>query len=78
MEDIHTPTVVSGRRAVNGIHGTQPTTLAELSAEKERLEGQLRALSGVLDSVRRYLHTSTFSQGRAMANPSTARHEHER
>jgi hypothetical protein len=44
------PTVPSGAQ-VNGVNGTTPKTFAELTAEKERLEGELSALSAVLDSV---------------------------
>jgi hypothetical protein len=50
MDDIHMPTVPSGSQ-VNGVNGTEPKSFAELTAEKERLEGELSALSTVLDSV---------------------------
>jgi 26S proteasome regulatory subunit N4 len=50
MEDVHMPTVPSGAQ-VNGVNGTAPKTFAELTAEKERLEGELSTLSAVLDSV---------------------------
>ena len=54
MDDIHTPTVPSGptsssSRPNNAFEGKAP--LMELISEKERLEGELTALSSVLDSV---------------------------
>ncbi|MCJ1411547.1 putative 26S proteasome regulatory subunit, partial [Ptychographa xylographoides] len=53
MDDIHTPTVPSGptsssSRPNNAFEGKAP--LMELISEKERLEGELTALSSVLDS----------------------------
>jgi hypothetical protein len=50
MDDIHMPTVPSGSQ-VNGVNGRVPRTFAELTAEKDRLEGELSALSAVLESV---------------------------
>lgn len=44
------PTVPSGSQ-VNGVNGRVPRTFAELTAEKDRLEGELSALSAVLESV---------------------------
>jgi 26S proteasome regulatory subunit N4 len=55
MDNIHAPTVPSGpssRQAVNG-NATQ-LSFAELSARKENMEAELKALSGVLDSVSVY------------------------
>jgi hypothetical protein len=48
--DIHTPSALSAART-NGVNGTHPTSFAELSAEKLRMEQELSALSSVLDSV---------------------------
>lgn len=53
MDNIHAPTVSSGPRT-NGVNGTEPTTYPELVAAKESIEAELKALSSVLDSVRRY------------------------
>jgi 26S proteasome non-ATPase regulatory subunit 9 len=51
MDDIHTPSVAS--RHTNGFaDASSPKTLRELTAEKDRIEGELSALSSVLDSVR--------------------------
>ncbi|KAF2668518.1 hypothetical protein BT63DRAFT_402442 [Microthyrium microscopicum] len=49
MEDIHTPSVSSGP-TTNGVNGTEPKTLAELTVAKERIEAELAALSSVLDT----------------------------
>lgn len=55
MDDIHTPSVVSGptssRGAANG-SDSETLSLMDLVTEKQRAEGQLSALSSVLDSVR--------------------------
>ena len=55
MDDLHTPTVPSGptttgSRAVNGV-GEEKLSLMDLIAEKTRVEEELTALGGVLDSV---------------------------
>ena len=54
MDDIHTPTVPSGpttaQRAANGV-GKDKMSLMDLIAEKTRVEEELSALGGVLDSV---------------------------
>lgn len=55
MDDIHTPTVASGPTSTHTFKGTNNeggSTLFDLIAEKTRLEEELKALSGVLDSVR--------------------------
>jgi 26S proteasome regulatory subunit N4 len=54
MDNMHAPTIPSGptsRGSTNGIK-TNGRTLQELQAQKDSLEAELRALSGVLDSVR--------------------------
>lgn len=54
MDDIHTPTVLSGPASSHASNGTKKDgepTLLDLIAEKARLEEELKALSGVLDSV---------------------------
>lgn len=55
MNNIHAPTVesgpTSGRAAANG-HNKDDLSLMELMDEKDRVEGEMKALSGVLDSVR--------------------------
>ena len=58
MDDIHTPTVVpsgptTGHGAVNGV-AKDKLSLMDLIAEKTRVEEELVALGGVLDSV--FLH----------------------
>ena len=54
MDDIHTPTVVSGpttsQGSANGV-AQDKLSLMDLMAEKTRVEGELSALSSVLDSV---------------------------
>jgi 26S proteasome regulatory subunit N4 len=57
MDDIHLPTVPSGPTS-NGVSNgvaIEKMTFRELVAEKERIEGELTALSSVLDSVRWYI-----------------------
>ncbi|KAK7541216.1 26S proteasome non-ATPase regulatory subunit 9 [Phyllosticta citribraziliensis] len=49
MDDIHTPAVASTNGASNGL-STQDLSLGDLIAEKQRVEGELSALSSVLDS----------------------------
>ena len=55
MDDIHTPSVVSGpilsQSAANGVNHDN-LSLMDLITEKQRVEGELSALSNVLDSVR--------------------------
>lgn len=55
MEDLHTPTVPSGPVTGTGGQGIahdKQTPLTDLISEKECVEGELTALSGVLDSVK--------------------------
>jgi 26S proteasome non-ATPase regulatory subunit 9 len=52
MSNLHAPTVPSGptsARAANG--GAEHLSFAELQRRKENMEEELKALSGVLDSV---------------------------
>jgi 26S proteasome non-ATPase regulatory subunit 9 len=62
MDDIHSPTVPSGPTS-NGVPNDvaiEKMTFRELVAEKERIEGELSALSSVLDSVRwKILHQNS-------------------
>lgn len=54
MDDIHTPSVASGPTSAQGIRNNvdqDKLSLMDLIAEKQRVEGELRALSSVLDSV---------------------------
>lgn len=54
MDDIHTPTVASGPtsgRASNNTKRNGEISLLDLVAEKAGMEEELKALSGVLDSV---------------------------
>jgi hypothetical protein len=53
MEDIHTPSVASGLVSDSYANGVfkDGMTFDQLIAEKARLEGELKALSAVLDSV---------------------------
>jgi 26S proteasome non-ATPase regulatory subunit 9 len=51
MDDIHTPSVASSRRTNGVAASSKPKTLTELTAEKDRIESELSALSSVLDSV---------------------------
>lgn len=53
MNNLHAPAVPSGPTSVrlaNG--GNAHLTFAELQRKKDNMEAELRALSGVLDSVR--------------------------
>jgi 26S proteasome non-ATPase regulatory subunit 9 len=53
MDSMHAPTIPSGptsRGSANGIK-TAGKTLQELQVQKDNLEEELKALSGVLDSV---------------------------
>jgi 26S proteasome non-ATPase regulatory subunit 9 len=54
MENLHAPTVpsgpVSGPASTNGIQ-TDGLTFAQLQAKKDNIEAEIKALSGVLDSV---------------------------
>jgi len=63
MDDIHTPSVASGPTSngySNGVPKAQ-MSLSELAAEKDRLEGELSALSSVLDSHGVNMDTSLIS-----------------
>ena len=53
MEDIHSPTVPSGSAGNPSAQAgsEEKSTMMELFAEKDRLEGELTALGGVLESV---------------------------
>lgn len=58
MDNIHAPTVPSGdssRPLANG--NAAHLSFAELQAKKDNMEAELKALSGVLDSVRACLHS---------------------
>jgi 26S proteasome regulatory subunit N4 len=52
MDNIHAPTVPAGpsSRPLNG--NAKQLSFAELSQKKDDMEAELKALSGVLDSVR--------------------------
>jgi hypothetical protein len=54
MENLHAPTVPSGPTSgpanTNGLQ-TAGLTFAQLQAKKDNIEAEIRALSGVLDSV---------------------------
>lgn len=54
MENLHAPTIQSGPTTGIGPDGlkTKGLTLAELQVKKDGMEAELRALSGVLTSVR--------------------------
>lgn len=53
MDDIHTPSVASGPMSGGYSNGVSKDEMSfdQLSAEKDRLEDELKALSAVLDSV---------------------------
>lgn len=53
MENLHAPTVLSGPTSGPQTNGTSTSglSLAQLQAKKDNLEAEIRALSGVLDSV---------------------------
>jgi hypothetical protein len=53
MENLHAPTVPSGPTSIGAANGVKTTgqTLAQLQAQKDNMEAELRALSGVLSSV---------------------------
>lgn len=53
MDDLHAPTVASGptsNGATNGVSKDR-LSLRDIIAERDRVEGELMALSAVLDSV---------------------------
>jgi len=54
MENLHAPTVPSGPTSIPSTNGSNTSTLsfAQLQAKKDNLEAELRALGGVLESVR--------------------------
>ncbi|KKA27812.1 hypothetical protein TD95_003913 [Thielaviopsis punctulata] len=49
-ENIHAPTIPSGPSTVRAAADNSKLSLAELQAQKDNMEAELRALSGVLDS----------------------------
>ena len=54
MDDIHTPTVLSGSTTGQGVPngvGNDKLSLMDLITEKTKVEEELTALGGVLDSV---------------------------
>ena len=53
MDTMHAPTVPSGPTSGGSANGikTAGRSLAELQAQKDNMEAELKALSGVLDSV---------------------------
>lgn len=52
MNNLHAPTVPSGPTSVRPTNGgTAHLTFAELQRKKDNMEAELKALSGVLDSV---------------------------
>lgn len=60
MENLHAPTVPSGPTSEVGTNGlkTAGLSLAELQVRKDAMEAEMRALSGVLDSVSHQLQCS--------------------
>lgn len=63
MEDIHTPSVVSGPTTNDGLAGKGASvtlSLGDLISQREKVESELKALSSVLDSVS---HRPTGSSG---------------
>ncbi len=53
MDSMHAPTIPSGptsKASTNGIK-TTGKTLQELQIQKDNIEAELKALSGILDSV---------------------------
>ena len=54
--NIHAPTVPSGPTTANtGFGDLSKLSMVELMDQKERIESELSALSGILSSVRTYL-----------------------
>ena len=54
MENIHAPSVASGERSDRNLSNgavSDKSSLMELIAEKDKVESELRALGGVLESV---------------------------
>ena len=75
MDNIHAPTVPSGpssRPLTNG--SAAQLSFAELQLKKDTLEAELKALSGVLDSVGSPRHTIAMSGAYLITNtaPSMA------
>jgi len=61
MENLHAPTVPSGPTSgPDGTNGTQTSGLsfAQLQAKKDNIEAEIKALGGVLESVRENGQTS--------------------
>ena len=52
MDNLHAPTIPSGPTSAPATNGHAPQTFPELQRKKQNLEEELKALSGVLDSVR--------------------------
>lgn len=53
MENLHAPTIPSGPSSRSFTNGNAAQlSFAELSQKKENVEAELKALGGVLDSVR--------------------------
>jgi len=63
MNNLHAPTIPSGPTSggTNGIK-TGGLTLPELQIKKENMEAELRALSGVLDSVCTLINSDTVGK----------------
>lgn len=52
MDNLHAPTVPSGPTSIPVTNGSAPQLkFADLQRKKENIEGELKALSSVLDSV---------------------------
>lgn len=52
MNNLHAPTIPSGPSSVPTPQNGTGLTLKELETKKDNMEAELRALSGVLESVR--------------------------
>lgn len=54
MNTLHAPTIPSGPTSApaNGVGNVAHLSIAELQRKKDNVEGELKALGGVLDSVR--------------------------
>lgn len=76
MDDLHTPSVVSGPTsgASNGV-AKRDMSLTELMAEKDRVQGELSALSSVLDSVGSIHVQAEALADQAFLRPAWREHE---